>query len=90
MKRKITVHCRPTAFIHQLYKPGVPCSINFISPGIREFRLQAPENANSIGLNNKGTDYITYTKTHKARVALGMVAWQYQQEPPSISLLHQL
>lgn len=59
--------CIPTAFIHQLYNLGVPCT------GL-ELRLQAPEDTNSADLNKKGTSFITYNKTHNARVALGMVA----------------
>ena len=53
-------------------------SINFIilvsHAPIRELRLQAPEDTNSADLNKKGTSFITYSKTQKARVALGMVA----------------
>ena len=56
----------------------LPSFISFIilvsHAPIRELRLQAPEDTSSADLNKKGTSFITYNKTHKARVALGMVA----------------
>lgn len=66
-------------------------SINFIilvsCVLIREFELQAPENANSTGLNNKGAYYISYNKTHKARVAPGMVGLNSINKNPFLSSL---
>lgn len=62
------------SFIADLLYP----SINFITLVshvlIREFRIQVPGNADSAGLTNKGLYYISYNKTYKASVALGMVA----------------
>ena len=65
-ERKMTIHCVALHYSSINFIILVSCVL------IRELELQAPENANSTSLNNKGAYYISYNKTHKARVVPGM------------------
>lgn len=65
---------RKLPFIADLLYSSINLIILVSYVSFREFRLQAPEKANSTGLNNEGTYYISYNKIHRVKVALGMVA----------------